>query len=216
MAYDLEEQERIAAIQDWWEANRWYVIGAFVALLLAVGGYKGYEYLRLKAADDAAAAYAEVEKAVKDKDTKKVLEAAAKIQEQFPKAFAASKAGLMAAKTAFDSNDLAGARKHLEWVAEKGDLNHRPLARVRLAALLTDEKRYDDALKQLESVRDEAYAALVAEAKGDVFFAQGRTEDARAAYRIALDKADQRNPVRGSVEPKYAGVGGSIDPLTGK
>jgi predicted negative regulator of RcsB-dependent stress response len=36
--YDFEEQERIAELKAWWEDNRWYVIGALVALVAAFAG----------------------------------------------------------------------------------------------------------------------------------------------------------------------------------
>jgi predicted negative regulator of RcsB-dependent stress response len=212
MAYDLEEQERIAALTDWWEANRLYVIGAIVLALAAVGGYQLYKLMMVRAADAAAMAYKDVEKAAKDNDAKKTSALALTLAEQHAKSFDASKAALMAAKLAFDANDLATARKHLEWAAEKGDSTHRPIARVRLATVLLDEKKPDEALKQLDLVRDDGFATLVGELRGDIFLVLGRIDEARASYKAALDKADQRNPSRSILETKLAAVGGNPTP----
>jgi predicted negative regulator of RcsB-dependent stress response len=209
MAYDLEEQERIAALRDWWEANRIFVIGAIVVALLATAGYQLYQYMRVKAADAAAVAYKDIEKAAKDTDPKKVAELAQRLRADHPKSFDASKAALLAAKLAFDANDLAGAKAHLEWAADKGDAIHRPIARLRLAMVLLDEKKFDDALKQLDLVREEGFASAVNELRGDVHLAQNRLEEARSAYRAALDKADTRSPARQIIETKLLAVGGT-------
>lgn len=212
MAYDLEEQERLAALQDWWAANRIFVIGAIVAAIAATGGYQLYKYLRTKSADEAAVGFKEVEKAAKDNDAKKVAELTEKLTSSHPKSFDASKAALIAAKQAFDANDLPKARAHLEWVADKGESSHRPIARVRLAVVLLDEKKFDEALKQLDLVREDSFAPLVNEVRGDVFLAQNRVDEARAAYKAALDKADQRNPSRQILETKLSAVGGTPTP----
>jgi predicted negative regulator of RcsB-dependent stress response len=185
------------------------VLGAIAVALLAVGGYQLYKHMAQRASEAAATAYKDVDKAAKDKDAKKTSTLATALAESHPKSFDASKAALLAAKLAFDDNDLATARKHLAWVAEKGDVSHRQIARVRLAAVLLDEKKYDEALKELDQVRDEGFASLVAEIRGDVFLMQGRIDEARAAYRAALDKADQRNPARSILETKLSAAGGT-------
>ena len=54
------------------------------------------------------------------------------------------------------------------------------MARMRLAAVLLDEKKYDEALKVLDGNKDEAFTALVADLRGDIMLAQGRLDEARA------------------------------------
>ena len=45
-----------------------------------------------------------------------------------------------------------GAKAALTWVADKAaDPGHQALARLRLAAVLTQQQAYDEALKQLSS-----------------------------------------------------------------
>ena len=84
----------------------------------------------------------------------------------------------------------------------------RPVARMRLAAVSLDEKKYDEALKALDAIKDEAFAAAVADLRGDVMLAQNRVDEARAAYKVAMDKASTRNPLKGLAEAKYAALGG--------
>jgi predicted negative regulator of RcsB-dependent stress response len=51
----------------------------------------------------------------------------------------------------------------------------------------------------------------VADRKGDILVAQNKLDDARSAYRTALDKMDQKNPGRQLVQAKLDAIGGSAE-----
>lgn len=206
--YDFEEQERIAELRAWWEDNRWYVLGAVVAALLAFGGWKGWQYWKGSQADDAAAMYTPVADAVKGGDAKKIAEFSKPLMDKHAGTFPASEAALVAAKFAFEAGNHAEARRHLEWVLKNGVDEHRGVARMRLAAVLLDEKKYEEALKTLDGNKDEAFAPLAADLRGDVMLAQGRLDEARAAYKLAAEKAEPRNPVKQIAETKLNALGG--------
>jgi predicted negative regulator of RcsB-dependent stress response len=208
-SYDFEEQERIAELKGWWEDNRWYVLGAVVAAALAFGGYHGWKHWTRTKAEDAAAMYQPVAKAATDKDAKAIAETAKPLIEKHPGSFYASEAALILAKQAFDAGDFAKAREHYEWVMKNGVEEHRGIARMRLASVLMEQKKYDEALKVLDDNKDQAYVALAADLRGDIMLAQGRVDEARAAYKLALEKAGPRNPVRGIAETKLNALGGA-------
>ena len=205
--YDLEEQERIDEIKDWWSANGKYVYAVIGAFLLSLGGWKGWQHWTQTQAEDAAKMFAEVAKL--RSDPKKELEQIDALVAKHPGSFYASQAQLVAAKEAFDKNDLAAARARLEWVVAKGAQSHRGIASVRLGAVLLDDKKYDEALKALDANTDEAYAPIVADLKGDVFYAQGRVDEARAQYKAAVDKAGTRGPLKSVSQIKLDALGGS-------
>jgi len=208
-SYDFEEQERIAELKAWWEDNRWYVIGAIVAAIVAFGGYQGWLKWRSNRDDDAAAMYRPVAAAAKEKDAKKTADAAALLIDKHPGSFVASEAALILAKNAFDAGNLAEAQKRLEWVMAHGVEEHRGVARLRLAAVLLEQKKYDEALKTLDANTDEGFAALVADQRGDIMLAQGRLAEARAAYKSAVDRAAPRNPVKQIAQTKLDALGGA-------
>lgn len=204
--YDLEEQERLDAIRHWWEDNARLVYAAVVALLLAVGGWRGYVFWSNTQKEEASALGAGLAKA--RGDAKATAELAQQLADKHPRSFAASDASLAAAQAAFDAGDLAGAQARLEWVLKNGRDEHRGVARLRLAAVLLDQKKPAEALSTLEANTDEAYGALVADMRGDILFSQGRLDEARAAYKLALDKASPRNPLRNLTELKLGALGG--------
>jgi predicted negative regulator of RcsB-dependent stress response len=185
------------------------VIGAIVAAILAFAAYQGWKAWSQRRADDAAGLYRPVAAAAKDNDPKKIAEAAKPLLDKHPRSFYASETGLVLAKSAFDAGNLAEAQKQLEWVMNEGVEEHRGVARLRLAAVLLEQKKFEDALKALDANKDPAFAALAADMRGDVMLAQGRLDEARAAYKLAVDKAEPRNPVRQIAQTKLDALGGA-------
>ena len=204
-SYDFEEQERIAELKAWWEDNRWYVVGAIAAAVLAFAGYRGWQYWTASQAEDASVMFATASKAPKDQRATAVDTLVAK----HPRSYYASEGQLVVAREKFDAGDLAGAEKRLEWVMERGVEEHRGVARLRLAAVLLEQKKFAESLKVLDGNKDEAFTALVADMRGDIMLAQGRIDEARAAYKLASEKADPRNPVKNIAETKLNALGGA-------
>lgn len=207
--YDFEEQERLAELKGWWEDNRWYVVGAVVAAILAFAGYQGWKAWTERKADEAAGLYRPVAAAAKDNDPKKIAEAAKPLLEKHPRSFYASETALVLAKSAFDAGNLPEAQKQLEWVMNNGVDELRGVARLRLAAVLLEQKKHEDALKVLDANKDPAFTALAADMRGDIMLAQGRLDEARAAYKLAIEKAEPRNPVKQIAQTKLDALGGA-------
>ena len=205
--YDLEEQERLDAVRHWWQDNARFIYGAVVAVVLGIGGWRGYVFWSESQKEEATSLAAGLSKA--RGDAKATVDIAQQLVDKHPKSFAASDAALAAAQAAFDAGDLAAAQSRLEWVMKNGRDEHRGIARLRLASVLLDQKKPAEALSTLEANTDEAYGALVADLRGDILFAQGKVDEARAAYKLALDKAGPRSPLRSVTELKLAALGGA-------
>lgn len=208
-SYDFEEQERLAELKGWWEDNRWYVLGGVVTAIVAFAGYQGWRHWSARQAEDAAAMYMPVAEAAKAKDAKKAGDATQALIAKHPRSYYASDAALVLAKAAFDAGNLDEAAKRLEWVMDNGVEEHRSVARMRLAAVRLEQKKYAEALQVLDGNRDEAFAALAADLRGDIMLSQGRLDEARAAYKLAAEKAGPRNPVKGLAETKLNALGGA-------
>lgn len=206
--YDLEEQERIDALKDWWEANRAVVLGVAGVVVASIAGYFGWQAWKQSQLVKAESLYKTFTQVVDQRDAGKLAEATAPLLEQTGGTFQASSAALLAAKTAFEAKDYAGARKHLEWLIDNGATDLRPLGRVRLAQVLLEDKKHDDALKVLDQVKEEAYLALAADLKGDVLMAKGSKDEARLAWQAAIDKAGERSAIKQLAQIKLDAVGG--------
>jgi len=206
-SYDFEEQERIAAIQHWWDDNAKFVYTAVAAFVLSVAGWKGWQYWTTVQNADAAAMEAELLSS--RGDPKKSAGLAQAVIEKYPRTFFASEAALISAQDAFEAGDLALAQQRLEWVLASGRDEHKGVARLRLAAVLLDMKKPSEALQVLDANKEAAWAAMVADLRGDILFSQGRVDEARAAYKLAIEKSDPRSPMRSVTELKLGALGGT-------
>lgn len=206
--YDLEEQEQIAELKAWWNQYRNLILVVVTVAAVTVGGIQGWRYYRDKQALDAGELYVQLQGAVGGSDQTKVQDIAAILAEKYPRTSYAAFAALAGAKAAFESGDAAGARTRLQWVIENAREDEmREIARLRLAGVLLDEKKFDEALKLLEAGHADALSALYADLKGDVLVAQGKPVEARSAYQLALDKSDARSPYRGLIQIKLDALG---------
>jgi predicted negative regulator of RcsB-dependent stress response len=194
---DLEEQEQIDSLKTWWKMYGNLVTGVVVAASIAVIAWQGWNWYQRNQTAQAAAIYGVLEQAAALRDGQKVKSAAGELTEKFGGTSYAWLGALVAAKQSFDSGDLKTARAQLTWAADNAKDEVKDLARLRLAAVLLDEKAYDEALKQLESPHAAAFDARFLELKGDVLTAQGKLPEARTAYKAALDKSETTTAARG-------------------
>ncbi len=208
--YDLEEQEQIDALKAWWRQNGRMVIAALVAAALAATAVTGWRYYKQQRAEQAAQLFATLEQAARGADVKRVKEVAAQLMDGFGNTTYGALAALVAAKTSFDAGDLKAAGSQLQWAVEHAkDDETAAVARLRLAGVRLDEKQYDDALRLLDAQHPEAFDGLYADLRGDVLFAQGKLPEAKAAYKLALQKLPPEGNYRYVVQAKLDGIGGS-------
>jgi predicted negative regulator of RcsB-dependent stress response len=210
MAYDLEEQEQLATLKGWWKDNGTSVLVVLAAVAIALAGWLGWRNWQAGQAQQAAALYDSLQKALQSNDAKSVRDAGGSLVEGFPRTLYASMGALASARFHMERGDLKSARAQLQWVVERSSSDEmRDLARLRLAGVLLDEKAYDDALAQLEAKHAPAMAAQYAALNGDVLVAKGKAAEAKAAYRLALEKSDERSGAfRASVQLRLDALGG--------
>lgn len=207
---DLQEQEQVEAFKAWWRENG---TGLILSVVIVLGGFAGIQFWRAhqaKQAGEAAALFAEVGKQVASKDPKRVNDAAQAVIDRFGSSAYASRAELLAVEANIRAKDIAKAKTQLQWVLDhtKED-GLKNLARLKLASLLLDEKNYTEALNLLGTKHPESFDALYSDLRGDVLVAQGKTEEARAAYQVAYDKMDDKSTYRNLIQMKLDSVGGA-------
>ena len=189
--YDLEEQEQLAEIKAWWKMYGNLVVNVLLAVLVVLVAWLGWTRYQASQSSQAAMVFNGLQNAVQSKDSSRIKAANGELVEKFGSTNYASLGALITAKAMIDAGDAKTAKLQLVWVAENGKDELRDLARLRLAAVLLDEKAYDEALKQLEAPGSQAFAARFADTRGDVFSAQGKISDASSAYQTALTKLDE-------------------------
>jgi predicted negative regulator of RcsB-dependent stress response len=209
--YDLEEQEQIDALKAWWKEHGNLVVTVLLAACVAAAGTAGWRWYRNNQAEQASGLYAALEKAMHANDTKAVRETAAQLMDKYGSTAYGPMAALTAAKINYDAGDATSAAAQLRWVVDNArDDDVAATARLRLAGVLLDQKKYDEALSLLDAKHPESFNGLFADRKGDIYIAQGKANEARAAYKEALEKLPQQGSTyRNIVQVKLDALGGA-------
>ncbi|MGC2456530.1 MAG: tetratricopeptide repeat protein [Gallionellaceae bacterium] len=207
---DLQEQEQVEALKAWWQENGRMVMLSIAVVLVGFAGIQLWRSQQAKQAGEASALFAEVGKQVASKDPKRVNDAAQAVIDRFGSSAYASRAELLAVEANIQAKDIAKAKTQLQWVLDHAkEEGLQNLARLKLASLLLDEKNYAEALNLLGAKHPESFDALYSDLKGDVLVAQGKTEEARAAYQVAYDRMDDKSTYRNLIQMKLDSVGGA-------
>ncbi len=212
MAYDLEEQEKLDAIKAWWGRYGTLVVTLFAAIALASGGWWGWKAYQSHRSNQAMGYFEALEDAARLGGTDasvRIKTASATLRDQFPTTGYAARGALVAAQALQAQKDVDGAREQLEWLASQAKQPAlQPVARLRLAGLLLDQKQYDAALAQLKDA-PASFAALFADRRGDILAAQGKQDEARAAWKTAIEGMGPANPLTQVVQLKLDSLSGA-------
>ena len=205
---DLEEQEQLDQIKSFWKQYGNLLTWVVVAVLGAYAAWNGWNWWQREQSVKAGAMYDELDLAAQAGDADKAGRIFADLKERFPRTAFAEQGALLAAKTQFEKGQVDPARATLTWVADNAaEAEYQTIARLRLAGLLLDVKKYDEALKQLDAANAKDFEALVADRRGDVLIAQGKKDEAKAAYASAWKTMEASVEYRRLIEAKLTALG---------
>ncbi|MHB0927235.1 MAG: tetratricopeptide repeat protein [Gallionellaceae bacterium] len=207
-ALDLQEQEQLDTLKAWWKENGNRLLGVLLIAVVAMGGWRGWQYYQNKQSSEAATLYAGFLQQLESNDAKRVNDAAAAVMDKYAASGYAPRAALLAAQVNEQGKEAARAKMQLQWVIDHAaEAGLKDAARLRLAAVLLDEKIYADAMKLLEAKHPASFDGLYADLRGDVLSAQGKTDEARSAYKLAYEKTDAKSMYRNLIQMKMDALG---------
>jgi predicted negative regulator of RcsB-dependent stress response len=208
MALDLEEQEQLDALKQFWKQYGTLIITLAFLALATFAGVKGWNYYQRGQSEQASVLFGKLEEAVRKNDVAQTGSLGAEIVDKYGSTAYGPMAALLLAKTSYDNGDPAAAVTRLLFAIDKArDDETAALARLRLAGIRLDEKKYDEALALLDAKHSQAFAPLYADLRGDVLTAQGKPAEARAAYKRALEKGLPNSNYRNVVQIKLDALG---------
>jgi len=207
---DLEEQEQLDAVKHFWKRYGNLITWTLIGALGVFAAYNAWHWYERDRSTKAALLFDEIDRAVQASDLDKATRAFDDMKTRYGSTTFASQGGLLLARLQFDRGQMDATRTSLEWVAAQGGEKEYPIvAKLRLAGVLLDEKKYDEALKALPTDAPKAFAALAADRRGDILAAQGKADEAVTAYRNAYDQMEPTLDYRRLVEAKLTALGGA-------
>ena len=205
---DLEEQEQLDELKHFWK--RWGDLITWV-LIVVLGSYAalmGWQSYSVKQATQSAALYDTVERAAVTGDMALLDRSVADIKDKFASTSYAQQAALLAARLYQIKSRPNDAKAQLTWVIDQSsDEGYQSLARLRLAALLIEDKAFDEARKQLSVKSPAAFAPLMADRLGDLDMLQNQTAEAVKHYQQAWKGFEPNAEYRRLVAVKLAALG---------
>ncbi|MGI9344282.1 MAG: YfgM family protein [Gammaproteobacteria bacterium] len=206
------DEQQAEVVRQWLRENLAFVVGGIVVALGGLFGWQQWQDYRDTQAERASGLYEELIAAVGGGRLTQAEEVFADLQSRYAGSAYIDQSRFVLAKASMDRNDFETAAEHLAAAVDNTTSpEFRHIARLRLARVRLQQQQYEVALDVLgPSNPDSAFAARYDDIRGDVYFAQGRLDDAREAYEAAL-MAGQIPPVvdRVLVQAKLDALGGA-------
>jgi predicted negative regulator of RcsB-dependent stress response len=210
---DLQEQEQIDQLKAFWKQYGNLITWVLIAVLGAYAAWNGWNWWQREQGFKAGALYGELERAAQAGEADKVAQAFNDLRERHGGTAYAAQGALLAAKVQAEKGQADAARATLTWATDKAEGDaFRDIARLRLAAVLMDQKQYDEALKALDGIKGDEFKALAADRRGDVLQLQGKSAEAKSAYQTAWAGLDPAVEYRQVVEAKLTALGAAPAP----
>ncbi len=205
---DLEEQEQLDQLKHFWRTWGTLISIGIIVVAGSFAAWNGYQFWQNRQASQAASLFDVVDVAVQQGSEARFTQAFVDLKSQYPGTTQASQAGLLVSKSAFTSNATDVAKDALGWTVENSsDEGLKALARLRLASVLIDQMKLDDAMSQLSGNFPVYFEALVSDRRGDVLVLQDKKADAITHYQKALAALDSEVEYRRLIEIKLASLG---------
>ncbi|MBI3546105.1 MAG: tetratricopeptide repeat protein [Gammaproteobacteria bacterium] len=189
------EQEDLETLKSWWKNyGNATIFGVILGVAILVG-FRYWSQHKEERLQSASVLYEQLLKEFRAQNVEAIRKTGESLVNDYSSTPYAGMAGLLLARLDYIVSDVAAATKHLQWVidhAKDGATVHA--ARLRLARIYMDKGDKDKALALLNVTDQAGFEAEYAEAKGDIYLAQGKPNEARSAYRDALKNLPTASP----------------------
>ncbi len=205
----FEEQEQLEQFKTFWKRYGNLILSVLFAAAATATALQWMHHNTVRKATEAASLYATLQGIQQAGQPQAVAALADTLIQRYPDSAYAARGALIAAASNATAHQPAAARKELQWVLDHSKESAlRSIAALRLAGMLLDEHQPDSALKLLDAPHDEQDAALYSDMQGDGWVMLNQRQQARTAYRIALEKLPAGSPYRQVVEIKLNAIAG--------
>jgi predicted negative regulator of RcsB-dependent stress response len=214
--YDAHEQGEV--VKKWLRENGSAIVMGLVIAFGGLFGFKQWQGGQENTRQRAATEYQVLDQLLSQGQLDAAMSNFQSLQDDYPDSPYTSMAALKMARARIEVNQPELAVGLYEFVMENGYPKALTvIARERLARVLLDQGRPEDALQTLDGTQEIAgFEARYAEVRGDILHALGRNDEAAAAWQEALTALEAGVGDRAMLVLKLQSVGAEIPEEAGE
>lgn len=198
MAYDLDEQEQLENAKAWWSKYGKWVGNITTLVLLAVASWYGYLWWNNHQQQQAQLLNDKIEIAINANKMQDVLAIAKQLEQEHAKSEHAA-LGVLKAAQFLKTTERTQAIALLKNILDAQKAPYKTLIHYRLAGLLVEDKKSDEAIAIINQYNQEnttaqqsiSWRALFDERLGDALLIKGDNQAAIKRYQNTLSYAKQ-------------------------
>ena len=200
------------AVKKWLQENGSAIVMGLVIAFGGLFGFKQWQAWQETSKQQASYEYELLNLQLAENQLDAAMDHFQTLRDEHGKSPYASMAAHSMARARLEVNQPELAIGLYEFVVENGyPKAMKVVARERLARVLLDQGQAEQALQMLDGADDiSGFEARFAEVRGDILFAQGRTQEAIAAYQESLEALEAGAGDRAKLVMKLESMGAEI------
>ena len=182
------DEEKAEELKAWWKANGTSVITGLALAIAGMFGWQEWQKHQVSQGEEASQLFTAINKPGANSEA--LLK---KLTEDYSSTNYASLAALSAANASCKTGKTDLCIQQLRIATDSSQASISDIAKLRLARTFVSAGKLDDANKILSEEMPAAYESLIAEIKGDIFYAKKEYAKAREAYDRAILSSGGQN-----------------------
>lgn len=187
MAY-MSDKEQALLLKDWW--NKYgvpIVLGIAIFMVINIG-WRYWQQHQQQYNEQSSILFSQMVNAQMQHKAQETELFAKNLMQNYKNSSYASFSAFLLAKQNIEQNKLTEATNNLQWIVDNAKKEHFiVLAKIRLARILIEDKKYLEARNLLAQDSSKLFTAEKYEIIADSFMQENKSEEAKKYYQQAID-----------------------------
>lgn len=201
------DDERLEQLKEWWQENRWIIIGGLALGLSGIVGYNGWTQYTKSQEEAVSSIYEQISEATVNDQIDDAINLIEELTNEYPTTGYAGKAALIQARIEYERGEVEKSREALQWAIDNAtEAATVHTARLRLAFQLLGDGEFQQVLNLLDVSAMDGFESQYNELRGDAQKGLGNIAKAHEAYLAAVETLGENSGYRSILDLKVNGT----------